>query len=193
MGELAIDYNKRNYTIEEYLEMEKASVEKHEYYKGEIFMMAGGKVNHGRISGNLYHQLRLKFSGGPCEPFNSDNGIHIPINSLFTYPDVSVVCGPLETLNNDNLNILNPKVIFEVLSPSTRNYDRSEKFRLYRDIPSLMEYILVDSERMVVEAFFLNRDGHWELIEYSQPADSLKLHSLGIELPLSDIYEAVEW
>src|SRR5262245_699117 len=133
-------YGKRQFTIAEYLAYEEESSIKHEYYRGEMFAMAGGTITHNMISGNLYHLLRRELKGNRCRPFNSDQRIHITENSLFTYPDVSVVCDEIVTLNNDQINVLNPTVIIEVLSPSTRDYDRGAKFQLYRDIASLRAF-----------------------------------------------------
>src|SRR5215213_2260514 len=138
--EPAVSYSNKKYTIEEYLEMEETSQEKHEYYQGEIFAMSGPKVPHGIISGNTFGTLFNELKGRPCRPFNGEHRIHIEKNTLFTYPDIFVVCGEIETLNNDDWNILNPRVIIEILSPSTRGYDHGLKFQLYRDIPSLKEY-----------------------------------------------------
>ena len=151
--EPAVAYNKEKISIEAYLEMENASLEKHEYYKGEIFAMSGAKVSHNTISGNLFVTLSNKLKGKKCKPYNSDQRIHIQSNTLFTYPDISIICGEIITLNNDEYNVLNPAVIIEVLSKSTKNYDRGEKFKLYRDITTLKEYILVDSESMHIEVF----------------------------------------
>jgi Uma2 family endonuclease len=123
---------KKLFTIEEYLEMEEAATEKSEYYKGEIFAMSRAKFNHNIIAGNVHAKLHLKLEGKSCQPFNSDMRVHIEKNSLFTYPDVSVVCGEKKSLHNDNFNLLNPTIIIEVLSPSTKSYDRGDKFKLYR-------------------------------------------------------------
>ena len=181
-------YSKDRYTIEEYLEMENAAAEKHEYYKGEIFAMSGAKLTHNMIVTNIFGNLYSKLKGKPCRPFGSDMRIHIPANTLFTYPDISVMCGEIESRDNDDMNFLNPTVIIEVLSPSTKNYDRGEKFRLYRDIPSLKEYILVDSESISIEAFHINSSGHWELFEYKDISDSLNVRAVDIVLSLSEIY-----
>ena len=153
VNEPAVAYGKQKYSVEEYLEMEKAATEKHEYYQGEIFAMAGPKFQHVVIAGNVFGQLKNKLKGKPCQPLGSDMRVHVPKNTLFTYPDISVVCGSPEFLNNDEWNLLNPTVIIEVLSPSTRNYDRGDKFNLYRDIPTLKEYILVDSQTISIAAF----------------------------------------
>src|SRR6202012_6265077 len=144
--EPAVAYAKRKYSIEEYLEMENAATEKHEYYKGEIFAMSGAKHQHNLVAGNIYAPLKNKLRDKPCKPLNSDSRIHIEKNTLFTYPDISVVCGDPVFLNDDEWNLLNPTVIIEVLSPSTQNYDRGDKFNLYRDIPTLKEYILGEPE-----------------------------------------------
>ena len=182
-------YERKAITVEEYLEMEEAAKEKHEYYRGEIFAMSGPKVPHNIIAGNLYGILYSKLKGKSCKPFNSDQRIHVEKNTLLTYPDISIVCGEIKTLNNDNWNILNPTIIIEVLSHSTNNYDRSEKFILYRDIPTLREYILVDSENVHVEAFRLHAAKHWELEELRLVTDTLQLPSVQVYLPLSEIYE----
>lgn len=191
-NEPAVAYNKHNYSIEEYLELENASDEKHEYYRGEIFNMSGSKTQHNIISVNLTVALGRLLDGTSYRPFNSDQRIHVEKNTLFTYPDLSVVCGDPVTLNNDDMSILNPSVIFEVLSPSTRRYDREAKFKLYRDIPTLSEYILVDPASICVEAFFVNNKRNWELIEYTKIQDALVLTSLGIAIELRHIYKDTE-
>ena len=189
--EPAVAYGKQKFTIEEYLAMEEAAIEKHEYYRGEIFAMSGTKVPHNRISGNLYATLHQKLKGKKCRPYNSNQRIHIEVNTLFTYPDISVVCGEDVTLNDDNWNILNPAVIIEILSPSTKNYDRGEKFKLYRDIPALKEYILVDSETVHIEIFRLNESNHWELEEYDAAEEMLYIKTINEKISLSDIYTGV--
>jgi Uma2 family endonuclease len=189
--EPAVAYGKEKMSIEAYLEMENAADEKHEYYKGEIFAMSGAKVPHNIISANLLIALGQKLKGKKCKPFNSDQRIHVPSNSLFTYPDISIICGEVITLNNDDYNALNPTVIIEVLSKSTKNYDRGEKFKLYRDIKTLKEYILVDSESIHIETFRLNENDHWELEEYSSIGDTLVIKVIGETILLSEIYDNV--
>ena len=186
-------YQKKFWTVEEYLRMEQGADEKHEYYQGEIFAVSGPKVPHNIIGGNLYGSLFAKLRGSKCQPFNSDQRIHIEKNSLFTYPDISIVCGEIKTLRDDNWNILNPAVLIEVLSPATKSYDRGEKFKLYRDIPSLKEYILIDSESINVEAFWINEKRNGELIEFKDQEDELRIKSLSLNLPLAGIYEGITW
>lgn len=181
-------YGKKVFTIAEYLEMESAAIEKNEYYRGEIFAMSGALLPHNIIAGNTFSFLHQKLKGKGCMPFNSDMRVHIERNTLFTYPDISVVCGEAETLNNDNFNLLNPTLIIEVLSKSTKNYDRGDKFKLYRDIPTLKEYILIDSETISVEAFRLNEKNHWELEEYKTIGEILEIPALQLSIPLTEIY-----
>ena len=185
-------YDKQKMSIEEYLEMENASLEKHEYYKGEVFAMSGAKVPHNIIARNLLVTLTQKLKGKSCQPFGSDLRIHVESNTLFTYPDISIICGEIITLNNDNYNVLNPSVLIEVLSSSTKNYDRGEKFKLYRDIPILKEYVLVDSESVHIEVFRLNEHNHWELEEYNSPAENLQMNTINTALLLSEIYEGTK-
>ncbi|HRO42558.1 MAG TPA: Uma2 family endonuclease [Flavipsychrobacter sp.] len=186
-------YGKNKLSIEEYLQFENASDEKHEYYRGEIFAMSGAKLNHNRIVRNTLIALGLKLKGKPCEPFGSDFRIHIPSNTLFTYPDISVFCGEIETLNKDKFNALNPTLIVEVLSPSTKSYDRGDKFKLYRDIISLKEYVLIDSTVVNVELFSLTSKNVWELRELSMLESLVNLQSLNAAVALSDIYERIEF
>ena len=186
-------YGKKKLTIEEYLEFEKTSAEKHEYYKGEIFAMSGAKVPPNIISGNLLGVLVQKLKGKSCRPFGSDQRVYIPFNTLFTYPDISIVCGTIETKDNDDWNLLNPSVIIEVLSPSTKSYDHGDKFQLYRDIASLKEYIFVDSQSFSIEVFRINNTGHWELEEYKKAEETLLIKAIQVSITLNDIYEGIDF
>ncbi len=185
-------FGKQKFTIEEYLTMEEAATEKHEYYKGELFAMSGNKIPHNTIVSNLFGELAVKLKGKDCQPFGSDMRVHVEANTLFTYPDISIVCGEPKTLNNDDWNMLNPAVIVEILSASTKNYDRGEKFKRYRDIPSLKEYILVDSEAMYVEVFRLNDSRRWELEAYRSAEDTLHIRTIDTNIQLAAIYTGVK-
>ena len=189
--EAAVAYSKEKISIEAYLEMEYASPEKHEYYKGEIFAMSGAKMPHNEISSNLMTSIGSKLKGKRCKPYGSDLRVHIESNTLFTYPDLSIICGERVTLNNDDYNVLNPTIIIEILSPSTKNYDRGEKFKLYRDIPTLKEYILVDSESIHIEVFRLNETNHWELEEYDDLTGSVPVKAIRESILVSEIYQGV--
>lgn len=183
---------KQTLTELEYLEMEIVSAEKHEYYQGEIFGMAGATVEHNRIVSNTLIGLGSKLSNQNCVPFTSDLRVNIEANSLYTYPDITVVCGEIEKLPKAFDTIINPTLIIEVLSASTKDYDRGTKFMLYRDIPSLKEYIVIDSTGNVhLEKWYKNEEGLWILNEYKSSEDSVSLQSLEIDLSMADIYRGV--
>ncbi|MGC4234394.1 MAG: Uma2 family endonuclease [Niabella sp.] len=182
-------YQRAFYTVAEYLEMEKASVTKHEFFRGEIFAMAGAGARHNIIFKNIFGQLYIGLQGNSCQPYGSDMRIHIPENTLFTYPDISVICGDIIPSQEDEDTAILPVVLIEILSSSTKNYDRGEKFKLYRDIPSLKEYILVDSESVNIEIFRLNARRHWELEEYKTLEDALIIKAIDVSIYLRDIYK----
>lgn len=187
--EPVVAYGKKKFTVEEYLRWEKESLGKNEYYSGEIFAMAGAGARHVIIAKNLMRDLATVLRGKPCQPYGSDLRIHIPENTLFTYPDISIICGDIIPSKEDANTATLPAVIIEILSPSTKQYDRGEKFKLYREILSLKEYIMIDAESIGIEAFSVNSSGHWELTEYKTTDDSLLIPSMGLLLPINDIYE----
>ena len=115
--------------------------------------------------------------------------IHIPENTLFTYADISIFCDGIIQTDLDENTVVRPTILLEILSPSTKDYDRGGKFILYRDIPTLREFILIDSESISIEAFRINANGHWELEEYKRLSETLKLPSVNVSVPLSEIYE----
>jgi Uma2 family endonuclease len=197
VNEPIVAYGKKNFTVQEYLEFEKSSLEKHEFYKGEIFRMhghgellamSGASTRHNIIFSNLFTGLGLRLKGKPCQPYGPDMRINIPENTLYTYPDITIVCGELENSPEDEDSVIKPTIIIEILSPSTKNYDRGEKFKLYRDISSLREYILVDTAAIHIEAFRINSGGHWELEEYKLLSGQLSLISIDVAIPVADIY-----
>jgi Uma2 family endonuclease len=184
-----VAYNKSKFTVEEYLEFERTSEEKHEYFQGEVFAMSGASNRHNIIFSNLFGELSVLLKGKACQPMGSDMRVHIPENTLYTYPDISIFCGNIKSLDTKEEYATGPTVLVEILSPSTKNYDRGGKFKLYRDIPSLKEYILVDTENVSVEVFRLNNIGHWELEEYKGLEDKLSIPSLSVSIPLKLVYE----
>lgn len=198
VNEPIVAYGKNKFTAEEYLQFEKAATERHEYYQGEIFRMhghgellamSGAATRHNVIFTNLFVGIANSLKGKSCRPYGPDMRLNIPENTLFTYPDISVYCGELETIPEDDETVVHPTVLFEILSPSTKEYDRGGKFKLYRDIPTLKEYILIDTASLNIEAFRINSAGHWELEEYKSITDILLLPSLGISVPLTEIYD----
>lgn len=185
---------KYNYVSpEEYLEMERASEAKHEYYNGEIFAMSGASISHNDIFHNVYGSLINFLKGKNCKPYGSDLRIHIPENTLYTYPDISVVCGKPETTDGFFDSVVNPAIIIEILSKSTKDYDRGTKFTLYRSIQTLKEYILIDSTSISVELFTRQKDNSWVLNEFKQLTDSFTIASINLKLSLQEIYEDVSW
>jgi Uma2 family endonuclease len=182
-------YEKNFYSIQEYLEREREATEKHEYYKGEIFLMSGASGRHNIISINLIAILVKALKSKGCRPYGSDMRIHIPENSFCTYPDISIICGDVTTSKEDEETATQPTAIIEILSPSTKNYDRGQKFMLYRAISSLKDYILVDSESIHAEHFAINKEGLWQLKEYNMPAEKITLETLNVQLLLKDVYE----
>lgn len=190
--EPVVAYGKKKITREEYLEWERCASQKHEYYRGEVFAMAGTGIRHNIIAKNLMINIGAQLKGKPCQPYGSDLRIHIPENTLFTYPDISIICRDLMEGDAANDYGVESTVIIEILSPSTKSYDRGEKFRLYRDIPSLKVYILVDSESVALEVFRINGSGHWELEEYKSLNETLSLPMPQLTLPLHDMYEGTK-
>ncbi|MGN8059474.1 Uma2 family endonuclease [Pedobacter sp. 22163] len=193
VNEPAVAYQKRRYTIEEYLEMEKASTVKHEYFQGEVFAMSGATFNHNLIFSNVFGPLFFKLKGSKCIPFGSDMRMNIPENTLFTYPDISIYCNEIKHLSEDESTILQPTVIIEILSPSTKNYDKGKKFNLYKDIPSLKEYVMIDSGSVLVEAYYINDEQHWVLNKHEEISGTLNLISMGFGVALTDIYNHVSF
>lgn len=183
---------KKYISHQEYLQAERLALDKHEYYQGEIFAMNGASISHNIISMNTTIGLGNKLNGKNCQPFGSDLRIHIPESSLYTYPDLSIICGEIETTDDNFDTATNPSVIIEILSKSTRDYDKGGKFNLYRQIESLQEYILIDSENIFVEKFTKNIDNSWELTEYKDLEKSFKIETVQIEMMLLDIYKNVK-
>ncbi|MFC4210130.1 Uma2 family endonuclease [Pedobacter lithocola] len=192
VNEPTVAYKKRHFSVEEYLEMEKASQEKHEYFQGEIFAMSGASTNHNEIFTNLFVEIGNNLRGKKCRPFGSDMRMQIPTNGLFTYPDISIYCNNAKQSEADSESFIEPTVIIEILSPSTKNYDRGHKFELYKDIPTLKEYILIDSESVMVEAFYLNDKQQWALKKHKEISHTLQFISMGFEVALIDIYSRVK-
>ena len=178
-------------TPEEYLERERAAEFKSEYYNGEIFAMSGGSRNHVMIAGNCQMALRAALKDKECVVFQSDLRVHIPSTDLYTYPDVVVVCGEEDYLDTQKDTLINPVLLIEVLSSSTESYDRGQKFAFYRSIDSLQEYALVAQDRVSVEVFRKNDEGHWVLYEADAEQGTIEMASVGCVLKLDDLYANV--
>jgi Uma2 family endonuclease len=179
------------FTLAEYLAREEAAASKSEFYGGQVFAMAGGTAQHGEIAVNIVGGLLVRLRGTPCRPYNSDVQVYIPANGLVTYPDAYVVCGGKEFDSQAPNAIINPSVIFEVLSKSTENYDRSQKFQLYSQLDSFREYVLVAQDKPRVERFVRRNDGSWILTNFVGLDAVVELTTLGCSLSLAEIYEGV--
>ncbi len=180
-------------TPNEYLEMERAALQKSDYYAGEVFLMAGASPNHNRIAGNVLTELNGGLRGESCEVFGSGQRLYVKKNGLYTYPDVMAVCGRIEFDSRDKDSITNPVLIIEVLSSSTANYDRGGKFELYRDIPAFREYVLIHQDKVHIEHHLADGKGGWLLTETKTLEAKLLLATIGLSIPLARIYERVDW
>ena len=177
-------------TEEEYLARELRGVERHEFVNGEMIAMAGGTPRHSLIGTNVASALRDRLMGR-CLVFNSDLRIHVPSTGLYTYPDVSVVCGSVELHPKDRATLVNPSVIVEVLSPETEAYDRGAKFAHYRSIQSLRAYLLVSLADRRLDHYRRGEAGEWVLTEFVDE-QTATLSTVGIELPLAELYRGVD-
>jgi len=180
-------------TPEEYLEREVAAEFRSEYYQGEIFALAGGSLNHNQIIGNVYAPLHHNQKHHKCRVAMSDLRLWVEERGLFTYPDIMIICDKPQLYNDRSDTISNPLIIFEVLSESTKNYDRSEKFEFYRSISTFQEYILIDQYKIHIEQFHIGSEGKWVLTEYNDINDVLKLEKIDFQMPLQDIYSRVDF
>ena len=185
-------YKRQFVSEKEYLEEEKMSLEKHEYYKGKIFSRVDAGGRHNVIFKNLYLAVGNALKGKNCQPYGSDLRIHIPENTLYTYPDISIICGEIIPSPEDEDTAIGPTVLIEILSPATKNYDRGEKFMLYRDIKTLKDYVLIDSASIQAEVFSINQSNLWELKEYKYLSDELVIGSIQFSIFLNDIYEGTK-
>ncbi|MGB3239574.1 MAG: Uma2 family endonuclease [Geitlerinemataceae cyanobacterium] len=184
---------KSNYTIEEYLEFELNSDERHEYINGEIVPMTGGTPEHNEIASILNAIFRVSLKGKPYSIFVADQRLWIPDRSLYTYPDVMVVQRPIQLQIGRKDTITNPIAIAEVLSKSTKSYDRDEKFSAYRTIPTFQEYLLIDQYTPHVEQYSKTDSQKWIFSEYDGLESSLVLASIPVDISLVDLYEGIEF
>lgn len=176
-------------TAAEYLIWERQQTERHEFLDGEVFLQAGGTRRHSLIGANCIRAIGNGLSDGGCEVHGSDMRVYIEATGLYAYPDVSVVCPPVQGDSEDVIS--NPRVIVEVLSPSTADYDRGGKFGHYRQLPSLQEYIVLSQDEARAEHHQRTPEGHWLLKEIVGLDAQLDLTSLNIVVTLADVYAKV--
>ncbi|HEX4949955.1 MAG TPA: Uma2 family endonuclease [Blastocatellia bacterium] len=183
---------KTYHSPEEYLALERAAEFKSEYYYGEMFAMAGESLNHGRIKMDAATALNTRLQGKNCETFTSDMKVRTPGINIFGYPDVLVVCGKPVFHDQFQDVILNPKVIIEVLSPSTELYDRGEKFISFRQLESLTDYLLISQDKVRIE-HYVRHGKFWMLAEENDLSQSIYIEALDCHLPLNEVYARVEF
>ncbi|HEX8312896.1 MAG TPA: Uma2 family endonuclease [Chthoniobacteraceae bacterium] len=180
-------------SAQDYLRLEREAPFKSEYVHGEIFAMAGGTVNHHTLVGNFYGLLWQQLAGRSCRAFTSDMKVRCDFWDSFVYPDISAACEPLTFFDEQRDAFSNPSLVVEVLSKGTEAYDRGEKFRLYRMIPSLVEYVLVSQRQPLVEVFRRIGESQWQLETFDAPESVFHLHSVDVEISLLQLIANVEF
>lgn len=178
------------FTLEDYFDLEQHSSVKHEYCSGEIFAMAGASLAHNHICGNLFAILRSALRGRGCNAFGSDLRIATP-GGLYTYPDISVICGEVRLTEDRLESAQNPIVLVEVASEATREYDRGEKFAMYRTIPELREYVLIEQSQVAVECWRRAPDGSWASDTIADLEANLEMRSIDLAVACREIYREV--
>ena len=183
----------KRYTVAEYFQLEETATDRHEYRDGEIIIMTGGTPNHNRIAGNFYRRFPLTIQNQAYDIFITDLRLAIPAYNMYTYPDIMIVKGEpiLERGRTDT--ITNPQVIIEVLSKSTQDYNRGDKFKFYRSLNSFEEYILIDQYRFYATQYFKQGDGKWIFNDYKGEESVLKLASDEFEISFQNLYERVDF
>jgi len=178
-------------TEAEYLAFERASELKHEFIQGEVFAMTGASEAHNLISVNLITTLKTQLRGRPCKIYPGDMRLKVEASGLYTYPDISVVCGEAQFVDEEFDTLTNPTLLIEVLSPSTEGYDRGKKFQEYRKLASLREYLLVSQDSARIERFLLQETDLWELTDAIGLDAVIELPSIDCTLALAEVYEQV--
>ena len=176
----------------QYFAVDDMSETKYELIDGVLYDMAGGTPTHARIQGSIVGALGPRLRGKPCRPYGSDLRVGLS-RRTYAYPDASVICGKPETAEEDRNTVVNPTVVFEVLSPSTADYDRGRKRVLYQGLPTLKTLVLVDPDETAVEVFDRRPDGSWIQRAYSGLDAIIPLPAIGAELPLAELYEGVDF
>ncbi len=181
-------------TLEDYLDFEREAETRHEFLDGEIFQMAGESLSHSRVCVNLSGEVRNKLKGKQCEALSPNMKVRTSTASLFSYPDLTIVCGEPVFHDTKKDALINPQVIFEVLSPSTAEYDRTTKFQKYRmGNETLTDYVLVSQDKIFVEHFTKQTDGNWLYRSYGEIGDVLVIGTIECDLDLREIYDRIEF
>lgn len=190
---MQLEIKKQYFTPEEYLEIEKNAEYKNEYRDGEIVTMNGGTTNHNKIALNLASFLKFALRGRKYEIYIGDVRLWIPRYRQYTYPDVMVIQGQPIYTGTNTTTVMNPLLIAEVLSKSTKNYDQGDKFLYYRSIPEFKEYILIDQTQYHVMQYVKTAEDKWLFTEYESENSVLTLQSIEFEIAFRDLYEQVNF
>ena len=182
----------KRYTPEEYLVLERQAQCKSEYYAGDICAMAGASRWHNLIVTNVIGELRAQLKGRPCTTYPSDMRVKISPTGLYTYPDVTVVCGAAQFEDTQQDTLLNPTLIVEVLSESTEAYDRGGKFAHYRKLASLLEYVLITPTKSHIEHYIRQPDNRWLLEEAEGLHGTVHFPAIDCHLSLAEVYDKVD-
>jgi len=182
---------KTKLTVAEYLAFERASESKHEFFDGNVFAMTGGTPAHSLIATNFASEARAALKEQPCVVYNSDLRVKVNLSGLFTYPDVTIVCGEQRFDDDQRDTLVNPTVVVEVLSKSTASYDRGPKSKHFRKIDSLQALIFIEQDCPSVEVYRRHSDGNWVLSDATELTDSIAIEPIGISIPLAEIYRNV--
>jgi Uma2 family endonuclease len=184
----------RRYSLDEYRAIAETYPEKHEYHDGEIITMTGGTVSHSRISGNIFAFLKFLSRTTRFEAINNDLRLWIPDYQRGVYPDMMVFDGAIQFNGDREDEVLNPCLIVEVLSPSTEEYDRTDKFRMYRSIPSFSEYLLIRQNKVFVEHYRKQTQTQtWTYSDCDSLSQSILLESMNMELAITEIYRDIDF
>ena len=178
------------FTVQEYLRREAKALDKHEFDDGEILVMSGGTYRHSRIAANVIMAAGNRLVGKPCFVLESNMRIAIPTENRYVYPDASIICGEpaFDPLDENQTTILNPRVVIEVSSDSTEGYDRTWKFSSYRTLESFAEYVVISQSAPEIETYAQREDGSWIIGSHKGLAAAAGLLSVGIDLPLAEVY-----
>jgi Uma2 family endonuclease len=182
---------RKYYSEEDFLTLERMSKTKNEYYRGEIFAMPGASFQHNQISSALIGEIVQPLKGGKCNIFGSDLRVHTQFQSFYTYPDAVVICGEPSFVDREFNTIINPTILFEILSPSTEEYDRTIKFDFYKNIPSLQQYVLIDSQKILIEVFTRQTDQAWLSEKFNRPEEEWQLSSIHYKGIVKQLYNGV--
>ena len=182
---------KTKLTVAEYLAFERSSESKHEFFDGELFAMTGGTPAHSLIASNFIREAGNALKDRPCVVYTSDLRVKVNATGLYTYPDVTIVCGEQQFDDDQRDTLINPTIVVDVLSKSTASYDRGPKSKHFRKIDSLQALIFIEQDSPAVEVYYRQSDGKWILYDATELTESIAIEPIGISIPLAEIYRNV--